>query len=82
MKSSCSTKVICVISSRVNFSSNSRLLRPSDEMDRAWPTPQQHWSSMVSKVKKDNRKKIVEDVGVTKITQELVELRRKVWVLM
>ena len=29
----------------------------------------------------DNKKKIMEDVGVMKITQELVELRRKVCVL-
>ena len=33
------------------------------------------------KVNEDNRKKIMEDVGVTNITQKLVELRHKVWVL-
>ena len=33
------------------------------------------------KAKEDNKKKIMEDVGVTNITQELVELRHKVWVL-
>ena len=29
----------------------------------------------------DNKKTIMEDVGVTKLTQELVELRGKVWAL-
>ena len=33
------------------------------------------------KNKEDNKKTILEDVGVMSITQELVELRRKVWVL-
>ena len=33
------------------------------------------------KNKKDNKKKIMEDVGVIIITQELVELRLKVWML-
>ena len=33
------------------------------------------------KDKEDNKMKIMEDVGVTTITQELVELTRKVWVL-
>ena len=36
---------------------------------------------MLSKDKEDNKKTVMEDVGVTKLTQELVELRGKVWVL-
>ena len=33
------------------------------------------------KVKEENKEKILEDVGVMNIIQELVELRHKVWVL-
>ena len=33
------------------------------------------------KAKEDNKKKIMEDVGVTKLTKELLELRGKVWAL-
>ena len=54
----------------------------SNEMDRAWQTPRQHWSTMLSKKDKgDTKKRIMKDIGVTNITQELLELRYKVWVL-
>ena len=54
----------------------------SDVMDRAWQTPQQHWSTMLyKKAKEDNKKTMLEDIGVMKLTQELVALRGKVWVL-
>ena len=33
------------------------------------------------KAKEDTKKKILEEVGVMNITQELVELRCKVWML-
>ena len=33
------------------------------------------------KAEDDKGRKILKDVGLTSITQELVELRRKVWVL-
>ena len=73
---------ICIIGSRVNFNSNSRLLMHSDKMGRAWQILRQHWSTMLSKKdKEDNKEQIMEDVGVMTITQELVELRRKVWML-
>ena len=81
-KSNQSMSMICAINSRVHFNSNSRFSMHSDKMDIASPTLQQHWSTMLSKkVKEDNRKKIMEGVGVTNIIQELVELRRKVRVL-
>ena len=81
-KSSCSMSVICIAGSRVNFSSNSRLLIHSNKMDRVLQTPRQHWSTMLfKKTKEDNKKTMLEDVGVTKLTQELVALRGKVWVL-
>ena len=51
-------------------------------MDRALPTLWQHWSTMLSKkIKEDNMKKIMEGIGIMNITRELVELRRKVWLL-
>ena len=54
----------------------------SDVMDRAWKTPQQHWLTMLyKKAKEDNKKTMLEDIGVMKLTQELVVLRGKVWVL-
>ena len=54
----------------------------SDETDRAWRTPQQHWLTMLyKKTKEDNKKTMLEDIGVMKLTQELVALRGKVWVL-
>ena len=34
-----------------------------------------------NKIKEDNKKTMLEDVGVMKLTQELVALRGKVWVL-
>ena len=34
-----------------------------------------------NKIKEDNKKTMLEDVGVMKLTQEVLELRRKVWVL-
>ena len=73
---------ICIVGSRVNFRRNSRLWMHSDVMDRAWRTPQQHWSTMLyKKAKKDNKRTMLEDIGVMKLTQELVVLRGKVWVL-
>ena len=36
---------------------------------------------LCKKTKEDNKKTMLEDVGVTKLTQELVALRGKVWVL-
>ena len=73
---------IRIVGSRLNFNSNSRLLMHSNEMDSAWQTLRQHWPIMLSrKAKEDNKKKILENVGVINITQELAELRHKVWVL-
>ena len=73
---------ICFTGSRVNFNSNIRLSMHSNKMVRAWQTLRQHWSIMLSrKAKEDNKKKIMEGIGVTAITQELVELRCKAWVL-
>ena len=55
---------------------------PSNKMGRAWQTPRQHWSTkLFKKAREDNKKTILEDLGVTTITQELVVLRGKVWVL-
>ena len=54
----------------------------SNKTDRAWQTPQQHWLTMLyKKAKEDNKKTMLEDIGVMKLTQELVALRGKVWVL-
>ena len=79
-KSSLSMNLICVIGSRLNFNSNSRLLMHSNKMARALLTLWQHWSTVLCrKAKEDNKKKIMEDVGVTKLTQELVELSSKFW---
>ena len=36
---------------------------------------------LFKKDKEDNRKTILEDVGVMKLTQKFLELRHKVWVL-
>ena len=36
---------------------------------------------LCKKAREDNKKKTMEEVGVMTITQELVELRHKVWVL-
>ena len=36
---------------------------------------------MCKKGKEDNKKTMLEDVGVMKLTQEFLELRCKVWVL-
>ena len=73
---------ICFTGSRVNFNSNIRLSMHSNKMVRAWQTLRQHWLIMLSrKTKENNKKKVMEDVGVMNITQELVELRCKVWVL-
>ena len=72
----------CVVGSRVNFRYNSRLWMHSYVMDRAKRTPQQHWLTMLyKKAKEDNKKTMLEDIGVMKLTQELVALRGKVWVL-
>ena len=71
--------MICIVGIRVNVNSNSRLETHSDEMDRALPAPQQHWSTMLSKKSKENnKKKILEDIGVMRTTQKLVGLRHKV----
>ena len=73
---------ISIGGSRVNFRRNSRLWMHSNVMDRAWQTLQQHWLTMLyKKAKEDNKKTILEDIGVMKLTQELVALRGKVWVL-
>ena len=81
-KSSCSMNRVCVVGSKENFKRNSRLSMHSNKMDRAWQTPQQHWSTMLyKKAKEDNKKTMLEDIGVMKLTQELVALRGKVWVL-
>ena len=54
----------------------------SDKMDRAWQTPQQHRLTMLyKKTEEDNKETMLEDIGVMKLTQELVVLRGKVWVL-
>ena len=74
--------MIRIFSSKENFRCNSRLLMHYDETDRAWQTPQQHWLTMLySKTKEDNKETMLEDIGVMKLTQELVVLRGKVWVL-
>ena len=36
---------------------------------------------LYKKAKEDNKKTILEDIGVMKVTQELVALRGKMWVL-
>ena len=36
---------------------------------------------LYKKAKEDNKKTMLDDIGVMKLTQELVELRGKVWVL-
>ena len=36
---------------------------------------------LYKKAKEDNKKTMLEDIGVMKLTQELVVLRGKVWVL-
>ena len=36
---------------------------------------------LCKKTKEDNKKTMLEDVGVMKPTQEFLELRRKVWVV-
>ena len=36
---------------------------------------------LYKKAKEDNKKTMLEDIGVMKLTQELVALRGKVWVL-
>ena len=54
----------------------------SDKMARVLPTLRQHWSTMLpKKAKEDNSTKILKKIRVMNITQELVELRHKVWVL-
>ena len=53
----------------------------SNKMVRALPILWQHWSTMLSKKAKDNKKKTLKNIGVMNITKESVELRFTQWVL-